>query len=478
MKERIHNILNKDIKKYDVKLLLSMSFLFIFLVGIVSYLVANNKSFALFTDEVNGSKTIAIHYEDNTPMTTLYTDGTLIINEKASDRASNITAHGAVTNEYDPMKTDGTDIEKYIFTSASQRPWNPQKSSVKSVKIGQYIKPTSTAYWFYQLYNMRTGDFTNLDTQNVTSMLCMFDQAGSTRSVTSFVLIGLDNWDTSKVTTMQTMFSEAGYYATTFDTGDLSNWDTSSVTGMQDMFSYAGFSATTWNIGNLSNWNTSKVTNMSSMFNSAGYSSTTFNIDVSDWDVSKVESMSSLFSQAGQNATTWSIGDLSSWDTSNVTNMSVMFNRAGYNATTWNIGNLSNWNTSSVTTMSGMFKGSGYKATTWSIGNLSSWNTSNVTNMNGMFSQAGKTATTWNSIGTLKVYATSIARMFYDCPKGNATLNVYSNPDNYTDMFWNAATANGALITVNYSSTTTNIDDMVATGYQSGGNVVKGNLIS
>ena len=90
-----------------------------------------------------------------------------------------------------------------------------------------------------------------------------------------------------------------------------------------------------------------------------------------------------------------------------------------------------------------------------------------------MFSYAGRNVTTWNSIGALKVYATNIYRMFYDCPMAKATLNIYSNPTNYSGAFYNAATNSSALITVNYSSATTNIDNIVATK-SSNSNVVKG----
>ena len=214
------------------------------------------------------------------------------------------------------------------------------------------------------------------------------------------------------------------------------------------------------------------------MLNYAGYKATTFNIgDLSNWNVSNVTNMTSMFSYAGYSAITWNIGDLSGWSVSNVTSMISMFNYAGYNATTWNIGDLSNWDTSGVTNMSSMFNSAGYNATTWNIGNLSNWDTSNVTTMYEMFYDAGFNATTWNSIGTLKVYATDILNMFYLCRYCKATLNIYSNPTSYSSAFNNAATESGALITVNYSSSTSNIDNIIATK-SSYSNVVKGSLLS
>ena len=359
-------------------------------------------------------------YEPEPGATVLYTDGTLIINEPTSKRQENITKHGTVSKEYTEMKSEGTDVEKYIFESYTECPWYDERQSILKVEIGQKIYPVSTAYWFYGTFNMTTGDFTKLDTSNVINM--------------------------------RGMFNRSGYSATTWNIGNLSSWDTSKVTDMSEMFIYAGRAATTWNIEGLSSWNTSSVTKMNNMFGNAGY-----------------------------NATTWSIGDLSSWDTSKVTNMTYMFSYAGYSATTWGIEGISSWDTSQVTNMSGIFSNAGYSATTWNIGDLSNWDTSNVTNMSSMFYGAGKNATTWNSIGTLKVYASNIYQMFLRCSSAKATLNIYSNPasgtSGYNSAFSSAATESGALITVNYKNTTTNIDAIIATK-SSNSNVVKGSVIS
>ncbi len=317
------------------------------------------------------------------------------------------------------------------------------------------------------------GDLSEWDTSNVKSMSHMFESTGY--NATTYYIGDLSGWDTSKVTNMGSMFYGAGTNATTFDIGDLSEWDTSKVTDMSEMFYNAGWRATTWNIGDLSGWDTSSVNNMKQMFYGAGSDATTFDIgDLSEWDTSKVTNMSYMFASAGRNATTFDIGDLSEWDTSKVTDMSVMFHNAGWRATTWNIGDLSGWDTSNVTSMSYMFSSTGQSATTWDIGNLSGWDTSKVTNMSYMFSYAGKNATTWNSIGTLKVYATDIQNMFNNCKNAKATLNIYSNPTTYSGAFTSAATTvQGSEIKVNYSSATTNIDNIIATK-SSDSNVVKG----
>ena len=330
--------------------------------------------------------------------------------------------------------------------------------------------------FYYAGYSATTwgiGDLSDWDVSSVTTMYKMFSNAGY--NATTFNL-DLSSWDTSNITNLQYMFLNAGYSATTWGIGDLSNWDTSNVTNMSSMFSYAGRGASSFNL-DLGNWDTSNVTNMDSMFNRAGYSATSWSIgDLSDWDVSSVTTMYQMFDSAGYNATTWGIGDLSDWDVSSVTTMYKMFSNAGYNATTWGIGDLSNWDTSNVTNMQYMFNSAGYSATTWGIGDLSNWDTSNVTNMEQMFSYAGRSATTFNSIGTLKVYATNISYMFRESPKAKATLSIYSNPTTYIGAFDNAATDSSALITVNYSSATTNIDNIIATK-SSNSNVVKGSLL-
>ena len=240
-----------------------------------------------------------------------------------------MNTHGKTIKAYAPLSNSSN----YVFNSASNVLWYNERNSIKKVELGQEISPTSTAYWFYGANYMSYGDFTNLDTSDVTTMRNMFDGAGNNSSVNTFTLIGLNNWKTEKVTIMQSMFYNAGYYAKE-----------------------------------------------------------------------------------------WSIGDLSNWKTEKVTNMQTMFYQAGYNAST----------------------------------NL-------------------------DSIGSLDIYATNIYRMFYNARYMKATLNIYSNPasgsSGYQEAFRNAANQTGSLITVNYSSATTNIDNIIATK-SSNSIVVKGSLLS
>ena len=308
--------------------------------------------------------------------TVLYTDGTLIINEPSSQRQENITKHGAVTNEYTEMKKDGTDIEKYIFTSAADQPWANERGSITKVEIGQKIYPTSTAYWFHQLLNMTTGDFTNLNTSRVTDMSYMFQNAGTNSAVTSFTLTGLNKWDTSNVTTMESMFTNAAFTTSTLKL-DVSDWNTSNVTNMNSLFRNFGGVATTFSIGNISGWNTSKVTDMGHMLHGLGGTTTSFNIgNISGWDVSKVTNMEAMFRDIGRYSINHTLGNLSTWDVSKVTNMNYMFYGAGKYSSNFSL-NLSNWNVSNVTDMSYMFQsaGSNSAVTSFKLTGLDDWDT-------------------------------------------------------------------------------------------------------
>ena len=378
-------------------------------------------------------------------------------------------------DDFDTSKV--TNMTRMFFQFAT----NAQTVNIGDLSSWDTSKVTDMS-WVFATFGssastINIGYVANWDTSAAETMRYMFQQAGY--NATTCTIGDLSDWDTSKVTDMSDMFSSTCYNATSFNIGNIGNWDTSKVTDMSYMFSGAGSNATSWSIGDLSNWNTSNVTNMRYMFSSAGYNASTFNIgNVGGWNTSQVTIMEAMFSNAGRNATSWSIGNLSNWNTSSVTNMSYMFLGSGYQATTFNIGNIGGWDTSNVTTMQGMFNLSGAYATTWYIGNLNNWDTSKVTTMQGMFKEAARyspTTTTWN-IGTLKIYATDIENMFQYANGAKAILNIYSNPTSYSSAFQYASTRNGSGITVNYSSTTTNINNIIAT--RTNTKVVKGSQLN
>jgi len=258
------------------------------------------------TDEcgntTNAERTVIV---EAPPRTVLYTDGTLIINERSRDIEANIAEHGQPTNVYDPFDPNGdTDVKKYIFTSYLQRPWNSQASSVRSVEIGSNIQPTSTAYWFYGMENCTSIDITGLNTSAVTNMNSMFSGC--------YALTSLDvsSFNTSAVTNMSSMFRNCQALTSL----DLSNFNTSAVTDMNGMFNYCRALTSL----DVSNFNTSAVTNMNGMFSACRALTS---LDVSSFNTSAVTNMSSMFAvcRALTNL------DLSSFNTSAVTNMDLMF---------------------------------------------------------------------------------------------------------------------------------------------------------
>ena len=290
--------------------------------------------------------------------TVLYSDGTLIINEKLSNRNSNIATHGEIWEEYEPFSNSNS----YVMAYDADQPWFEAQNEITGAQIDQKIKPTSTAYWFSNLQYTETINVSNLDTSQVTTFEYMFEKTGY--KVTNFNL-DLSGFDTSQVTTFRCMFKTTGFNSESFNL-NLSSWDTSNVTDMDSMFAYAGESATTWNIEGISNFDTTKVTDMSFMFAFAGQHVATFNLDLSNWNTSSLVYAEKMFTFSGHDAKTWIIEGLSNWNTSKLKSVEKMFNCAGYSATTFDL-DLSNWDTSQVTNMVAMFNSAGYSATTWSV---------------------------------------------------------------------------------------------------------------
>ena len=264
-------------------------------------------------------------------MTTLFTDGTFIINEKSTDRDANIALHGAVTNEYIPCNPSGTSAaSRYNFSSDSTRPWHAQRASVRTVEIGSKLKPNHTAFWFSGFTACTSMDLANLDTSGVTTMENMLYDCR--------VLPTLDiaHFDTSHVSTMNRMFRNCYVLASL----DVANFNTSNVITMRGMFD--GCKALT--SLDLTSFNTSKVTDMQYMFNDCNALAT---LDVSSFDTSKVTDMTRMFC----NCYVLTPLDVTNFNTSKVTNMTAMF-RNCYVLTSLD---LSSFNTSAVTDMTNMF---------------------------------------------------------------------------------------------------------------------------
>lgn len=315
-----------------------------------------------------------------------------------------------------------------------------------------YFNEDSSYLFNYLVYLQNIDDPNMYNASKVVNAECMFAIVGSRLKEMNLNLKGLNFKNAENMFQMFTALGSASLKTYI----DVSNWDTSNVKNLGFLFWSAFMEANELKIEGMDKWDTSKVVDISGLFQSAALNSEVVELDIGDfsnWDVSNVEGMYGVFAGLGRNIKgKWYIGDLSNWDVSNVTDMSAMFANTGINSSEWYIGDLSNWNTS------------------------------NVIDMNSMFFQAGTNSSNWHSIGTLNVYADDITHMFYNSHYAKATLNIYNNPiykEEYTDnylLFKDAATEDDALITINYSNNTTNIDDIIATKSDNS-NVVKGILL-
>ncbi len=283
--------------------------------------------------------------------TVLYTDGTFIINESSRDQAANEALHGVATNVYDPFDPNGdTSVKKYIFTDVTQRPWHPQKASIKAVEIGSNIRPTSTANWFYNFNACTSMSLDGLDTSAVTDMSNMFNYC---RALTS---LDLSSFNTSRVTNMNGMFALCDALTSL----DVTHFDTSAVTDMSTMFNYCRALTSL----DLSSFNTSAVTIMNAMLSNCNALTS---LDVSSFNTSSVTDMGNMFKDC-QVLTSL---DLSSFNTSRVMNMNGMFRNCKVLATIYAS---ANFVVAQVTDSLSMFGGMstnlvGGSGTVWSSSN-------------------------------------------------------------------------------------------------------------
>ena len=222
---------------------------------------------------------------EETLRTVLYTDGTLIINEKSSDIEANVAKHGEATNTY-PACDRSTSNNPYNVSGINMQPWKNQKTSILNVELGSVVKPIyGTRYWFYGFNNCLSIDLKGLDTSSIEYEKSMFGMFNGCNNLTSLDLG--DKFDTSAVTNMNSMFNGCKVL-TSLDLGD--KFDTSSVTNMNGMF-YNCYALASLNLGD--EFNTSAVTDMNSMFKNC---SALTSLDLGDkFDTSSVTSMSAMF---------------------------------------------------------------------------------------------------------------------------------------------------------------------------------------
>ena len=204
------------------------------------------------------------------------------------------------------------------------------------------------------LYICNTQDTPDLS--NVTSLISMFENAGSNTS--NLFINNINKWDTKNITQISSMFKDA----TSFNQ-NINAWDVSNVTSMNNIFNNATSFAQP-----LNNWDVSNVLNMYAVFKKAS----SFNQDIGAWNVSNVTTMFQMFTSA-----TSFNKDIGAWDVSNVTNMQRMFSEASsFNK------DIGAWDVSNVTTMKSMLKTTPFNQ------DISEWDVRNVSDFNNFMSNS------------------------------------------------------------------------------------------
>ena len=195
----------------------------------------------------------------------------------------------------------------------------------------------------------------------------------------------LNGWNTQAVTNMSGMFQNAY----TFNNGLASgvagtlSWNTSAVTNMSSLFITPVFNC------DVSSWDVSQVTNFSLMFLNAYKFNNGENPNINNWVIKTTGTVN--MSRMFENSLVFN-QPIGSWNTVAVTNMVTMF----YGATSFNQ-NIGSWNTTNVTDMNNMLR----SATAFDQ-NIGSWNVSKVTNFTNFMH--GKTPATFSTTNLDAIY--------------------------------------------------------------------------
>jgi len=223
------------------------------------------------------------------------------------------------------------------------------------------FRPVSTCNWFPLDNLISIKGIENLNTSNVKSMACMFENC---KLLTS---IDLSGFNTSNVEYMLNMFEGCS----SLESLDLSGFNTSNVKDMGGMFD----GCSSLESLDLSGFNTSNVESLVGMFEGC---SSLKNIDLSGFNTSNVIDMTGMFSCCSSLTSI----DLSGFNTSNVEMMFDMFKGCSSLESI----DLSGFNNSNVKRIDGMFEG----CSSLESLDLSGFNTANVNTISSMFKGCSK----------------------------------------------------------------------------------------
>ena len=169
-----------------------------------------------------GTKSVANLHLPAEPMTTvLYADGTMIINEMESDRASNLKEHGAVLAETNPLDAENQD----------NPPWRTEvfAENAKFIYLGSPVVVKTMAEWFSGFTKLELFSSENLNASNAPNMTGMFRNTGI-ESEEGLEVIGMKNWQAYSHSERITSYMFAGAKVSAID--DLSSWMIGEADGM------------------------------------------------------------------------------------------------------------------------------------------------------------------------------------------------------------------------------------------------------
>lgn len=156
----------------------------------------------------------------NDVKTALFTDGTLIINERSADRQSNIEEHGAVIKEYRPAP--------YYFHSQNDQPWTNERTQILKVKMGGEVPVPTLQWYFMALPKVKEIDLTGAVFDIQCGMLYTFMGCYELEKV------NMELFNAERTMSMLNAFNECW----SLETLDLSGMGTGWLTVMDDTFKY------------------------------------------------------------------------------------------------------------------------------------------------------------------------------------------------------------------------------------------------
>lgn len=257
---------------------------------------SNLDKYYAHVDMYNGKPGYFSSYISDRNYTTLYADGTLIINELGTDRPGNIAMHGSVVKGY-PALSYST---PYVFRGPTQVYWWNEYRDIKHITFGEMVRPADMSYWFYNLKYLEDIQMINLDTSAVL------------RYVGTFAYVQGANVDWSKIITDNATTTKMMFMGSSWADLPIDHFNTSNVKDMSQMF----MSCVMREI-DINSWDTSKVETMNQMFRLSYFKT----MNVKSWNVRQCLDFTQCFAEM------FYLTELEiNWDTFNATKLALMFN--------------------------------------------------------------------------------------------------------------------------------------------------------